>query len=135
MHAGGGATPLKTKMIHGGKWAARKAIKTRRRNRKKDLRERKRQHRVDAGVAQHGGRGAAERAGAGSLAEAAVVGALSASLPPAPALPPDRVEADRVRQDRAELHDEDPEVVQPEPVALVLLRDPALGDVLAHCLR
>ena len=106
-------------------------------DRNQDSRERKRQNRVDAGIAQHGGGGAAERAGTGSLAEAAVVGALSASLPPAPALPPDRVEADRVRQDRAELYDEDPEVVQSEPVSLVLLRDPALDDewqMLAHCL-
>ena len=105
-------------------------------DRNQDSRERKRQNRVDAGIAQHGGGGAAERAGTGSLAEAAVVGAL-AGPPPASALPPDRVEPRHVREDRAELHDEDPEVVQSKPVSLVLLRDPALDDewhMLAHCL-
>ena len=105
-------------------------------DRNQDSRERKRQNRVDAGIAQHGGGGAAERAGTGSLAEAAVVGALAGS-PPASALPPDRVEPRHVREDRAELHDEDPEVVQSEPVSLMLLRDPALDDewnTLAHCL-
>ena len=94
-------------------------------DRNQDSRERKRQNRVDAGIAQHGGGGAAERAGTGSLAEAAVVGAL-AGPPPASALPPDRVEPRHVREDRAELHDEDPQVVQPEPIVLMLFGYPAL---------
>ena len=92
-------------------------------------RKRQRQNRVDAGVAEHGDGGPPQRAGAGPLAEPAVVRALRRARrlpPPAPALPVDRPEAHHVRQNRAELHDEDPQVVQPEPVALVLLRDPAL---------
>jgi hypothetical protein len=40
-----------------------------------------------------------------------------------------------VDDDRAELNDEDPEVVQPEPFVLELLRNPALSKVsLSHSL-